>query len=456
MIKHIIFDLDGVLVETRGLHRKAFQDAVKSITGTVITDDYHSMYLDGLSTNKKINMLSRMGLLDPEDSKKISTEKQRITEIELENIKPNKEVRNILLDLRSKNYKLSVASNSIRSSVIKTLEKLDVLDLIDSTYSNEDVLYPKPHPEIYMLAMYKSKISPKETLIIEDSAIGRTAASESGAHVLGLRDAVDLIPSIITNRISELNGSFTPSPWDGGKMNILIPMAGAGSRFTQAGYTFPKPLIEIAKKPMIQVVVENININANYIFIVQKSHSQQYNLHTTLNLIKPNCTVIETEGVTEGAACTTLLAKEYINNNEPLLIANSDQFIKWNSSDFMFYMHSTKADGGILTFESTHPKWSYAKIDQAGKVTEVREKMPISNKATVGIYFWSKGSEYVTYAEQMIDKNIRTNNEFYVCPVFNEAIADSKDIRAYDVEEMHGLGTPEDLKNFLILPRSGR
>ena len=119
----------------------------------------------------------------------------------------------------------------------------------------------------------------------------------------------------------------------------------------------------------------------------------------------------------------------------------------------MFYMHSTKADGGILTFESTHPKWSYAKIDQAGKVTEVREKMPISNKATVGIYFWSKGSEYVTYVEQMIEKNIRTNNEFYVCPVFNEAIADSKDIRAYDVEEMHGLGTPEDLKNFLRLPR---
>jgi hypothetical protein len=99
------------------------------------------------------------------------------------------------------------------------------------------------------------------------SAIGRAAASESGAHVLGLRDAVDLTSSIISNRISEVNGSFTPSPWDGGKMNILIPMAGAGSRFTQAGYTFPKPLIEIAKKPMIQVVVENININANYIFI---------------------------------------------------------------------------------------------------------------------------------------------------------------------------------------------
>jgi len=453
VIKHIIFDLDGVLVETRGLHRKAFQDAVKAITNITITDDYHSMYLDGLSTKKKLEFLTRSGQLEPECEQRISAEKQNITNIKLENVEPSQEVRDILLYLKSKNYQLSVASNSIRSSIIKTLERTNVLDLIDSTYSNEDVLYPKPHPEIYMLAMYKSKISPKDTLIIEDSAIGRAAASESGAHVLGIRDAIDLTLPTILNRISEVNGTFTPNPWDGGKMNILIPMAGAGSRFAQAGYTFPKPLIEISKKPMIQVVVENININANYIFIVQKSHSKQYNLHTTLNLIKPNCTIIETEGITEGAACTTLLAKEHINNNEPLLIANSDQFIKWNSNDFMFYMHSTKADGGILTFESTHPKWSYIKTDQAGKITEVREKMPISNKATVGIYYWSKGSDYVTYAEQMINKNIRTNNEFYVCPVFNEAIADNKEIRAYNIEEMHGLGTPEDLENFLLLTR---
>jgi dTDP-glucose pyrophosphorylase len=225
-------------------------------------------------------------------------------------------------------------------------------------------------------------------------------------------------------------------------------MAGAGSRFEQAGYTFPKPLIDVMGKPMIQTVVDNINVKARYIFIVQKTHSEKYNLATMLNLISPECVVVQVDGLTEGAASTTLLAKEFINNDEPLLLANSDQFVNWDSSEFMFYMHSTKADGGILTFHSTHPKWSYAKLDSSGIVQEVAEKKPISNHATVGIYYWAKGSDYVKYAEQMINKNIRTNNEFYVCPVFNEAIQDGKIIRSFNVYEMWGLGTPEDLKSF--------
>ena len=108
-----------------------------------------------------------------------------------------------------------------------------------------------------------------------------------------------------------------------------------------------------------------------------------------------------------------------------------------------------KFDGGILTFKSTHPKWSYAKLGDNGFVTEVAEKKPISNIATVGVYYWSKGSNYVKYTEQMIEKNIRTNNEFYVCPVYNEAIGDGKNIKVFDVPKMWGLGTPEDLNNFI-------
>ena len=120
--------------------------------------------------------------------------------------------------------------------------------------------------------------------------------------------------------------------WQGGKMNVLIPMAGAGSRFEKAGYTFPKPLIEVNGKPMIQTVVENLNIDARHIFIVQKSHCEKYNLKNMLNVIAPGCKVVEVDGITEGAACTTLLAKEFINNDEPLLMANSDQFVDWDSN----------------------------------------------------------------------------------------------------------------------------
>jgi dTDP-glucose pyrophosphorylase len=226
-------------------------------------------------------------------------------------------------------------------------------------------------------------------------------------------------------------------------------MAGAGSRFEQAGYTFPKPLIEVNNKPMIQVVVENLNLDANYIYVVQKSHRLKYNLDTLLNLITPGCKIVETDGITEGAACTALLAKEYINNENPLFFANSDQFVEWDSNEFMYKMQETQVDGGIVTFNATHPKWSFVKINENGYVTQVAEKTPISNIATVGYYFWKNGSSFVKYSEQMISKNVRVNNEFYVCPVFNEAINDNLKITTFNIEKMWGLGTPEDLNHFL-------
>ena len=226
-------------------------------------------------------------------------------------------------------------------------------------------------------------------------------------------------------------------------------MAGAGSRFEQAGYTFPKPLIEVHGKPMIQVVVENLNIEANYIYVVQLKHRKKYNLDTLLNILTPNCKIVEVDGITEGAACTALLGKEYIDNEAPLFFANSDQFVEWDSNEFMYKMQETDCDGGIVTFEATHPKWSFAKINEVGLVTEVAEKNPISNIATVGYYWWKRGSDFVKYAEKMIGKNIRVNNEFYVCPVFNQAIEDKKQIRTFNVKGMWGLGTPEDLNYYL-------
>ena len=155
------------------------------------------------------------------------------------------------------------------------------------------------------------------------------------------------------------------------------------------------------------------------------------------------------DGITEGAACTTLLSRDIINNDQPLLIANSDQYVDWDTSEFLYKMQEQDADGGMLTFKSTHPKWSFAKVDDNGTVIEVAEKKPISDIATVGIYYWKKGSDYVKYAEQMIEKNIRYNNEFYVCPIFNEAIQDGKVIKTFNIEKMWGLGTPEDLDCFL-------
>jgi len=237
--------------------------------------------------------------------------------------------------------------------------------------------------------------------------------------------------------------------WQDNKLNVLIPMAGAGKRFSDAGYTFPKPLIEINNKPMIQWVIECINIKANFIFLILKEHQEKYNISSVLKILQPNCKIIEIDQLTEGAACTTLLAEKFIDNENPLMITNSDQFIKWDSSNIMYNIITKKYDGAILTFKSIHPKWSYVKTDQNDIISEVAEKKVISDRATVGIYYWKHGSDYVKYAKEMIKQNIRVNNEFYVCPVYNQALKDKKIVKAVNVDEMMGLGTPEDLNVFI-------
>jgi dTDP-glucose pyrophosphorylase len=324
------------------------------------------------------------------------------------------------------------------------------MEYVDYYVSNEDVKRTKPYPEMYWQCMTALDVLPKNTVIIEDSHIGRQGALDSGAHLVPVKDSYDLTMDKIDEAIDTLNGVIKKMiPWRDKKMNVLIPMAGAGSRFAAAGYTFPKPLIEVNGKPMIQVVAENLNVDAHFIYIVQKEHYDKYNLKQLLNLISPGCDIVQVNSLTEGAACTTLLAKELINNDEPLLMANSDQYVEWNSNECLYAFTADGVDGGIVTFRATHPKWSFAKLGDDGFVTEVAEKNPISNIATVGIYYWKKGSDYVKYAEQMIEKNIRTNGEFYVCPVFNEAIGDGKKIRVKDIPKMWGIGTPEDLNYFL-------
>jgi dTDP-glucose pyrophosphorylase len=205
----------------------------------------------------------------------------------------------------------------------------------------------------------------------------------------------------------------------------------------------------VRQKPMVQVVVDNLAIDAQFIYVVQEKHYIEYNLKFLLNLITPGCKIVTVNGVTEGAACSTLLAKEYINNDKHLLIANSDQFLEWDSQRFYYSVEEEKVDGGILCFRATHPKWSYVKTNEDGLITHVAEKEVISDLATVGIYWWNKGSDYVQYAEQMIEKGIRYKNEFYVAPVYNEAIEEQLRIKPYMIDKMWGIGTHEDLSFFL-------
>jgi len=236
-------------------------------------------------------------------------------------------------------------------------------------------------------------------------------------------------------------------------MNVIIPMAGRGKRFNDVGYSFPKPLIDVNGKPMIQIIIENLNLTGKHIFICQKEHIKKFAIYDLMNLLKPNSKIISVDKITQGAAETVLLAKDLINNDDELIIANSDQWIDWNNQHFLSFMRKKDADGGIVSFISTHPKWSYVRInDETSLVEEVAEKRPISNIATAGIYYYKHGKDFVAAAEQMIKKNIRTNNEFYVAPAFNEMISMHKIIHIYPIAEMRGLGTPEDLHQFINSP----
>lgn len=451
--KLVIFDLDGVLIDSKIYHFDALNSALSMLDKKyIISIDDHLSRFDGLPTRLKLEMLHKdRGLPNSQfesiwKSKQINTEKILKKELEVDH-----ELILILSELKSKGYTIAIASNSVKSTIEIVIDKLGIKDFIDFYVSNEDISLSKPHPEIFWNCMIKANSIPSKTVIIEDSFYGREGAMNSKAHLISVDSRKDIGNDIVETISSFLDKPLNISPWKSKKINVLIPMAGGGSRFKAQGYTFPKPLIDVRGKPMIQIVVDNLNVDAHFIFIVQKEHYENYNLNYLLPLIAPNCDIVQVDGVTEGAACTTLLAKEFINNNEFLLMANSDQFIEWNSNETLYAFTNDQSDGAILTFESTHPKWSYAKLGDDGFVSEVAEKKPISKHATAGIYFWKRGSDYVKYAEQMINKNIRVNNEFYVCPVFNEAIQNNKKIKIFDIKKdgMWGIGTPEDLNYFI-------
>lgn len=237
-------------------------------------------------------------------------------------------------------------------------------------------------------------------------------------------------------------------------LNIVIPMAGRGSRFATAGYQLPKPLIPVKGVPMVKRVIDNLRPRTEhrFIFLCLEEHVNRYGIDQTLRNWEPSCEIVVVDKVTEGAACTVLLASSLIDTADELMIANSDQ---WVDVDIDAYLDESRApgcDGMIMTMWADDPKWSFVRLGQSGEILEVVEKQVVSSLATVGIYNFIKGSDFVQAAARMIEKNIRVNNEFYVAPVYNELIAGGKILQYYSIgrerDGMYGLGIPEDLEYF--------
>jgi HAD superfamily hydrolase (TIGR01509 family) len=449
MIRLVIFDIDGVIIDTKSLHVDALNKALKKHDEKYVISKEDEFRYNAIPTTEKLKLLTKERGLPEELHKKISKVKQRFTADGFRKCIDKKQVHKIrvmIQHLKEAGIEVCLASNARKSFVDMVVEAYGLKKLVKSVYSNSCVKKAKPNMEMYYKCMEDCGVSPKETIIIEDSKVGKQGAWKSGAYVVPVESAKHLTADLLHKYFERYE--TIERPYLSSNLTVVIPMAGAGSRFAAKGYKRPKPLIDVDGEPMIQAVVKNLNIDARFVFVCQEDHIKEYNLDILLPLIKPGCTIVPIKEMTEGAACTVALAENHVDPDSHLLIVNSDQLIDWDH-DVLDEFVEKNVDGAIMTFEATDPKWSYARVGYNGFVCEVAEKNPISTNATSGHYYWKKASDFFGFTREMIRKNVRVNNEFYVCPVYNQAIEAGKKIVVSEVAAMYGLGTPEDLEEYL-------
>lgn len=445
----IIFDLDGVLSDTKQIHLDALNQALSVVSKEfIISNEDNEKYFGEITTLQKLEILSKTRGLPENTYTEIVKNKKEITDKLFNQIQTSQRLIDVFKFLKSLKIKTAVASNSSTDSCKIILTKLGIIDFIDLVVGNNLVVNKKPSPEMYWKCMAELGSSPIHTIVLDDSPIGQLSSLLSQTKLVVINNIEDVNIETIKKEIEYFNEIKTINNKTG--INVVVPMAGMGKRFSDVGYTLPKFLIDVNGRPMIERVVNSLGIKANYIYIVQQEHYETYNLNRLLNYITPGCKIVTVNGITDGAARTVLSCENLINNNSPIIIFNSDQIIEWDSFDFYYKMLTLNSDGGIATFKADSNKWSYARSED-GRVVEVAEKIKISDDATAGVYYWKHGSDFVKYAYKMIEKNIRINNEFYVAPVYNEAILDGKQIYPYEIIKMWGVGTPEDLGTYLRL-----
>lgn len=232
-------------------------------------------------------------------------------------------------------------------------------------------------------------------------------------------------------------------------MNVLVPIAGPDEAFRERGLGPTKNLAELARKPLVQHVHENLRpLGGRFLFVVRRDEVARFHLDEILRLLEPGCVVVVAEGATTGAACTALLAIEHIDTDEPLVIANGDQVLLTDLPAAVGEFRDRGLDGGILTFDAVHPRWSYVRLGADGLIVEAAEKRTISRHATAGFYYFRRGRDYVEAAMEMIRKDAHVNGGFYVCPAYNQMILRQArvGIRTIPVEAYYSLATPQGVQ----------
>jgi len=234
------------------------------------------------------------------------------------------------------------------------------------------------------------------------------------------------------------------------EINIVIPMAGEGNRFKIQGYDEIKPMIKIGDRRMIELVINSIGIDGKFIFIVNTNNNQSADLIKLLNNLVSNPTIIEIDYTTSGPASSVLLAKEFINNTTPLIVANCDQIMEWDPVEFHNIISKTDKNGIVVTYNHLTEKNSYVVIDENQNAIMFAEKEIISQYSLNGIHFWKRGMDFILSAEMMIKKDIRVNGEFYIAPTYNELLLKGEKIGIYNIDNSKhwSVGTPDDLEKY--------
>jgi len=208
-------------------------------------------------------------------------------------------------------------------------------------------------------------------------------------------------------------------------LQLLILMSGRDDSFREAGYLYPKTLVEIAGMPLVQVVLNSLAElraqSARVIVTIRREEDRKHHTGAVIHLIEPRADVVLIDD-TAGAACSALLAIEHIDPNAPLVIMNGDQLLRADLPQILEDFAKQDLDGGIIVFEAVHPRWSYVRCDADGYVVETAEKRPISNLATAGIYYFKRAGDFLSATMSMIKKNAHVGNNYFVCPAYNELV----------------------------------
>jgi HAD superfamily hydrolase (TIGR01509 family) len=448
-IQLVIFDLDGVLVDSRDLHYEALNAALEEVAGArfVITRAEHESTYDGLSTNQKLRLLTMSKELPLEHHKKVWTRKQELTEdFVRKQIKPTAHITELIIRLKRAGYPVAVASNCIRSSVRNILEATGLLTYVDAVFSNEDVAHAKPEPDIYIKACRTFGLETSQALVIEDSPRGCEAAVRAGCPLVRVDGTASVRADVILRRIREVDAE--PEP-----ITVVVPLAGPCPEVWMDGpesppSEMPSFLADVRGRSAIEWALGSIASNRvpmRFLFLVKDSHAVTFKLESLLARATGYAptTVIRLKSDTLGALKTVLEARALLPAASPVLVFDGAHVLDWGAAGCIDDVLCARADGAVTVAASSDPRWSYVRVQGGGHaspaVLEVHEKVAVSNAACTGLYFWRRGADFLAAADATVAGGSRTRGSYFVAPAYNAAIRAGKRIEAVRVEQSWSL-----------------